>query len=145
MDAADAHHEPKARSWLAAAAAAAMRFVDRCFPRTRHAPQEVHVFGDDAVVCVATDVAACAAVTAGGGMFVWGCNDADVLGTKIDAESGVERTPRLLTASASCPASGAVAVSIGGLRGAWLLAAPQHPAHAEALKEAPAKKKQRTA
>ncbi len=59
-----------------------------------------------------------AAVTASGVMYAWGYGDTDMLGKGNDDSD--EPVPRQLNPSKHFPATGGIAVSLGGHHAAWL-------------------------
>lgn len=95
-------------------------------------------FGEDPVVSIAAGIAVSAAVTASGAMYAWGYGETSMLGKDDDAD---EVTPCALTAAKRFPATGGIAVALGGQHAAWLAAAPPDAIDTEA----PAKKLHRLA
>ena len=85
-----------------------------------HVPKRVDGFGGEPVAFVAAGVAVSGAVTKGGAMYVWGYGDTGQLGKGDDDTD--EALPMRLTAKRAFPATGGIALSLGGQHAAWLAA-----------------------
>ena len=86
-----------------------------------HEPKRVEGFGEP-VASIAAGLAVSGAITKSGLMFVWGYGTTGQLGKGDDDD---EALPLRLKPTRSFPASGGIAVSLGGQHAAWL-AAPAH-------------------